>query len=137
MQNDSGSGYGRPPRHSRFKPGQSGNPSGRPKGAVSFRADLADELAELIAIRDDSGEMRITKRRAIVKKVVSASIFGDPKHASALLSLCAKLFPEMDEADPHAAEDEAFVDKLAEREQQAADEVKTIAPPSMDEPEDE
>ena len=27
-------GYGRPPRHSRFKPGRSGNPRGRPKGAV-------------------------------------------------------------------------------------------------------
>jgi hypothetical protein len=24
-------GYGRPPRHSQFKPGQSGNPKGRPK----------------------------------------------------------------------------------------------------------
>ena len=24
-------GYGKPPKHSRFKPGQSGNPKGRPR----------------------------------------------------------------------------------------------------------
>jgi hypothetical protein len=30
---DSRVGYKRPPQHSKFKPGQSGNPKGRPKGA--------------------------------------------------------------------------------------------------------
>ena len=29
-------GYGNPPLHSRWRPGQSGNPSGRPKGRRSF-----------------------------------------------------------------------------------------------------
>ena len=34
---DEAVGYGRPPRHSRFKPGRSGNPRGRPKGAASCK----------------------------------------------------------------------------------------------------
>ena len=38
-------GYGKPPRHSQFKPGQSGNPTGKRKGARSLKADLAQELA--------------------------------------------------------------------------------------------
>ena len=29
-------GYRRPPRHSRFQPGQSGNPRGRPRGVKSL-----------------------------------------------------------------------------------------------------
>jgi hypothetical protein len=39
-------GYGRPPRHSRFKPGQSGNPRGRPKGAVGVKSILERVLLE-------------------------------------------------------------------------------------------
>ena len=30
-------GYGKPPKHTRFKPGQSGNSKGRPKGVRNFR----------------------------------------------------------------------------------------------------
>jgi hypothetical protein len=90
---DSSSGYGRPPLHSRFKPGQSGNPRGRPKGAVSFKSDLLDELSETIAVREDGGEVRITKQRAIVKNLVAASIGGDPKATIAFINLCAKLLP--------------------------------------------
>ena len=32
-------GYGRPPRHSQYKPGQSGYPRGRPKGSRNFKTD--------------------------------------------------------------------------------------------------
>jgi hypothetical protein len=130
------SGYGRPPLHTRFKPGQSGNPRGRPKGTVSFRSDFAEELAELIAVPGDSGKL-CTKRRAIVRKLISEAISGDAKDASALISLCARLFPDSEEADPRAAEDDAFVDKLAERERQAAGEDSTVAPPRTDERENE
>jgi hypothetical protein len=126
-------GYGRPPLHTRFKPGQSGNPNGRPKGTVSFRSDFAEELAELIAVPGDSGKL-CTKRRAIVKKLISEAISGEAKDASALVSLCARLFSDSEEADPRAAEDDAFVDKLAERERQAADEDSRIASPSTEEP---
>jgi hypothetical protein len=79
-----GIGYGRPPLHSRFKPGESGNPQGRRKGALSFKSDLLDELSETIAVPEASGEVRITKQRAIVKQLVAASIAGDAKAASAL-----------------------------------------------------
>jgi hypothetical protein len=121
-----GVGYGRPPLHTRFKPGQSGNPTGRPKGTVSFRLDFAEEFAELIAVPGNGGAL-CTKRRALVKKLINEAISGEAKDASALISLCARLFPDSDEADPRAAEDDAFVEKLAERERQAADEGSTIA----------
>ena len=85
----------------------------------------------MIAVPGSSGVC--TKRRAIVKKLISEAISGDAKDACALISLCARLFAETNEADPRAAEDDAFVEKLAERERQAADENSTIAPPSTEE----
>ena len=129
-----GVGYGRPPLQSRFKPGESGNPGGRRKGALSFKSDLLNELSETIAVPEAGGEVRITKQRAIVKQLVAASIAGDAKAASALISLCAKLFRDQ-EADPREADDEAFVDKLAERERQA--EISTVSSPSTEETENE
>ncbi len=39
-------GYGRPPKAGQFKPGQSGNPQGRPKGSTNLATDLSAELAE-------------------------------------------------------------------------------------------
>ena len=121
-----GVGYGRPPQRTRFKPGESGNPNGRPKGRLSFKTDFAEEFAELIAVPGNGGAL-CTKRRALVKKLINEAISGEAKDASALVSLCARLFSDSEEADPRAAEDDAFVDKLAERERQAADEDSTIA----------
>jgi len=105
-------GYGKPPLSSRFKPGQSGNPSRRPKGATSFRSDFAAELAELVS----QGGTTCTKSRAIVKKLVLEAVSGDTKVAMAVISFCARLFPELAEADGQADADEIYIEKLADRE---------------------
>jgi hypothetical protein len=105
-------GYGKPPLKSRFKPGQSGNPTGRPKGTVSFRADFAAELAELVS----EGPATCTKSRAIVKKLIAEAMSGDTRAAMAVVAFCARLFPEPAEADRQADADEIYLEKLAERE---------------------
>ena len=111
---DANVGYCRPPEHSRFWPGQSGNPLGRPKNNLSFASELADELCGSIA---DSDGGRITKKRAIVKTLVEAAIRGNVKVAIALMGLCAK--SQSHDSDPGAADDDAFVEKLAAGEQQS------------------
>ena len=50
MGRDQDAGYGKPPRHSRFKKGQSGNPKGRPRGGRNFSTDLKATLEEPIRI---------------------------------------------------------------------------------------
>ena len=101
-------GFCRPPKEHQFRPGQSGNPLGRPKNTLSFVADLAEELSLLIAVNDNS---RITKSRAIAKMLVTAAIDGNVKVAIALIGLAAKL--RHNATDASAAEDDAFVEKLA------------------------
>lgn len=70
-------GYGRPPRHSRFKAGQSGNPSGRPKGARSLKSDLADELSQLVQVTENGARREISKQRLALKALAAKAIKGD------------------------------------------------------------
>jgi Family of unknown function (DUF5681) len=65
---DSRVGYKRPPQHSKFKPGQSGNPKGRPKGALNLETDLTQELSEKIAIREGERSLKLSKQRAVEER---------------------------------------------------------------------
>ena len=47
-RHNDGVGYKRPPKHTQFKPGQSGNPRGRGKNTRNFKTDLVEELREQI-----------------------------------------------------------------------------------------
>lgn len=84
-------GYGRPPKHSQFKKGRSGNPRGRPKGASSFKADLAAELQEKLALTENGKERKITKQRAFIKTLTAAAIKKDIRAVNALLA-CMRYF---------------------------------------------
>ena len=79
-------GYGKPPKSTRFQPGQSGNPRGRPKGTKNLKTDLIEELQEKIEIREGNRSRKVTKQRAFVKALTNGSIKGNARSASLLLS---------------------------------------------------
>ncbi len=84
-------GYGRPPKRNQFKPGQSGNPRGRPKGTKNLKTDLVEELAETVVVREGGEPKKITKQRAFVKSTIANAIKGDGKAASIFLRLAEQL----------------------------------------------
>lgn len=61
-------GYGKPPLHSRFQPGQSGNPRGRPNGTKNLKTDLAEELAERVQITENGRLLNISKQRLMLNR---------------------------------------------------------------------
>ena len=72
-------GYRRPPVRSRFKPGVSGNPSGRRKGSKNIRTIFEKILGEEISLREGSVTKKITKAEAIVRSLVIGAMKGDPR----------------------------------------------------------
>lgn len=84
-------GYGRPPKKSQFKPGQSGNPKGRPKGSVNLATDLSSELGELISVKENGRTRRISKQRALVKSLAAKALQGDIRALTTLLTLQTRI----------------------------------------------
>lgn len=82
-------GYGKPPKHSRFKPGQSGNPKGRPKGAQSANALLQAELKRSVAITENGRAGKLSKQAVMIRNLVNKAM-GDVKAAQIVLALADK-----------------------------------------------
>jgi hypothetical protein len=79
-------GYGKPPLHSRFKPGVCPNAKGRGKGVKNFQTEINEELRAKITINENGRRKKITKRRAIAKQIVNKSTMGDLKAIPVLLN---------------------------------------------------
>jgi len=91
-------GYGKPPKHSQFKKGQSGNPNGRSQGAKNFTTDLREELNEKVPVRENGKVKKLTKQRAILKTLVSKAMSGDGRAADIVFKMvAANLGDDMEE----------------------------------------
>ncbi len=78
-------GYGRPPRHTRFQPGRSGNPKGRPKGSKNFSTLFSEELARPVTLTENGKRRRMPKRQALAKQVINKALTNDPKAAALVI----------------------------------------------------
>lgn len=83
-------GYSRPPKATRFKPGSSGNPYGRPKGTKNFKTLFEEELRDKIMIRDGKETKSVSKQEAIIKTIMRDALKGEPKAITNLLALIMK-----------------------------------------------
>jgi hypothetical protein len=80
-------GYGRPPKHSRFKPGRSGNPGGRPKSARGLRTLLREEMRERVSVTENGKTKKLSKLQIIVKRLFEKAGKGDARAISTLMEL--------------------------------------------------
>ena len=87
MPDDYRVGYCRPPLRTRFQPGKSPNPAGRPRGSKGLRAELKAELDERVSITVEGRTRKIPKRRLIIKALAAKAARGDVRAADKLLSL--------------------------------------------------
>lgn len=80
-------GYCKPPKHSQFKKGQSGNSKGRTKGSRNWRTVLSDELDETVEVKVNGKIRTLSKRNLIVLNFVTRASKGDPRATDRMIEL--------------------------------------------------
>jgi hypothetical protein len=126
-------GYGKPPGHSRFKKGQSGNPTGRSGGTKNLKTDLNEELQESVLVREGESATRISKQRAIVKTLMAKTLKGDSSAARTLIGMMYKVLDLQDDApaadEPLAADDAEVLEAYERRILASANGASVVAVP--------
>jgi hypothetical protein len=70
-------GFGKPPKHTQFRKGVSGNPRGRPKGSKNVATVLASMLREKVVVNENGRRRVMTKLDAAVAQLVNQATSGD------------------------------------------------------------
>ena len=111
-------GYGRPPVHTQFKPGQSGNPRGRKKGTLNFATDLKRTLEAPITLTDPGKKPRkVSTQTAVLLRLREKALKGDARALDRLLEL-ARIFhtgPITEPTTATSSDDQAILDAFREQ----------------------
>lgn len=87
MSRDYVVGDKRPPKASRFKPGQSGNPKGRPRGSRNIFTIIEAVLCERISVTEGGRRRSMSTREAIIRGLRNDALRGDNKARLTLIGL--------------------------------------------------
>src|SRR5215213_10770650 len=102
-------GQGRPPSHSRFKPGQSGNPGGRKKGSRNMKSVLEDILLEEIEMTENGRKRTVSMLEALLKRAVQQGLRGDLRAIKDLLDRYERHVGSEPEIEEELPEDDTAI----------------------------
>ncbi len=110
-------GYKKPPRHTRFRKGCSGNPGGKRRAvATSASSALAHVLAKQVTVSDEDGEARISQLEALMRDLVRKARSGDTR----CLKLVLDRLNELEASTPAKLELAGLCQKAARNEAREA-----------------
>jgi len=113
-------GYGKPPKQSRFKPGQSGNPKGRRRGQRNLKSVVKEVLKEKITIREGDRARTVSRLDAIVRITINNALKGDLRALAAFIQLIRPTGlmdeePDTQSQETVSGEDEAILAEFLRR----------------------
>ena len=97
-------GYKRPPAEHRFKPGQSGNPAGRPPGRRSFQSLVQQAADKQIQVTVGSERTTMSIAEAAIHVVLKALVSGNPRAYAIGFGLLERYYSDEDTAPVQDAE---------------------------------
>jgi hypothetical protein len=121
-------GYRKPPKSTQFKPGQSGNPKGRPKGVQNFETDLQQTLRAPVEIKNGNRTRTVSTQQAALQSLAEKAVAGDTRANQQLINLILRS-PKGNKSeapailldkDDRAILDEYYYDRQAREAEQGA-----------------
>jgi hypothetical protein len=98
-------GYRKPPVHTRFKKGRSGNPTGRPgrkEQTPHIEPALKKALSRLVTVNENGTVRQITKFEAVITQLVNKAASGHMPSTKLLMPLFASFAEAASEAEREA-----------------------------------
>ena len=84
-------GYGKPPQHTRYQKGKSGNPKGRPKKKNVTFFGVADQVAnKKVKIYEDGHPRKVNLIEALVKRMFADAVKGDMRALRLIVDIYTK-----------------------------------------------
>ena len=85
-------GYKRPPQHTRFQPGRSGNPRGRPRARKNLATMAKEVLQQPVVVMDKGRRRTVPALQAAMQRLLGRALKdGDPRALSAILALAERV----------------------------------------------
>lgn len=85
-------GYKKPPKHTQFPKGQSGNPRGRKKGSRGLKTDLNAELNRVLEVKMGSYRFKGTSQQLMLRGLALLAANGNLKASAQLVPLILTVF---------------------------------------------
>tara|TARA_B100000965_G_C19489162_1_gene712196 strand:+ start:117 stop:602 length:486 start_codon:yes stop_codon:yes gene_type:complete len=86
-------GYGKPPKHTQFRKGKSGNPRGRPKGSKNTATIMTELLARKVPVKQNGEIRNLSLREALLTKLAAKAMEGNTRDLIALFKLVEQYIP--------------------------------------------
>jgi hypothetical protein len=105
-------GYGRPPIHSQFRPGQSGYPAGRRKGVRNLKTDVMRTLKTPVKVKEGGRSKTMSTQEGILLVLREKALRGDARALNAFVALALRYNSDPGEIGPTqglAADDQAIL----------------------------
>jgi Family of unknown function (DUF5681) len=80
-------GYRHPPKGTRFKAGESGNPKGRPKGSRPVGSMLRDIIQQKVSVTEGGKTRKLPAIEVMFRRLANDAMRSDQKAIKLLLSL--------------------------------------------------
>lgn len=80
-------GFGKPPKKNQYKPGQSGNPNGRPKGAPNLYKTISKHAAKKVTVIENGVKRQMAKLDVVISAMFNKASKGDVAAARLLTTL--------------------------------------------------
>jgi Family of unknown function (DUF5681) len=105
-------GYRKPPKHTQFRPGQSGNPAGRRKGVRNLATDVKRTLRIPVKVKENGRSRKISTQEGVLMRLREKALQGDARALDRVVELAQRFNNDAGEiglAQPLCADDQAIL----------------------------